>query len=548
MDAAEVIRRYNEQYQQRRSNFDQDADLIERFISPIRGGKFYQEQDTEAEIQFRRPEVFDSTAMNAANLLSASVQGAITPADTKWFNLLFRDDLLNEDQASKEWLEECGERLFLALQDSSFELTNQEVTEDMVDFGNGFDFEEAELDDGVYTGLSFSAIPIREAYFEEDHRGNVLNFYRRLQWTPLQIKDKFPDDQIPDSVRAKLDNPSSAQVRQDVIFCIYKRHDKRHATYPASPENRPYGALYVIHDDAQQIGEDLGYYEMPIDHVRWSKTSGSKWGHGPGHLALPTVLTLQNMVKQELAYIEKVIDPPSLVSERNAFGSLDLTAGGVTVVADIDGIRPYEANARYGEAKMTMAEQREQVQSIFKIDQLQLKQSPAMTATEAQIRYDEILRMLGPTRGRIETEYLSKVLQRTFNIMYRYEQFDEVPEAVIEYTRRGGELDIKYLGPMARAQKMDAVASIERWTAGVAGMAQTFPDMIDKVDSDAVVVELAELGGVPAKLMRDPNEVKKIRAAREAQQQAMAEATMAQEQGAGAQAMAEGEAALQAVS
>ncbi|MCH7570904.1 MAG: hypothetical protein IH919_10120 [Deltaproteobacteria bacterium] len=47
---------------------------------------------------------------------------------------------------------------------------------------------------------------------------------------------------------------------------------------------------------------------MPIDHVRWAKTSGSKWGHGPGHISLPTVLTLQEMVKHELAYVEKVIE------------------------------------------------------------------------------------------------------------------------------------------------------------------------------------------------------------------------------------------------
>jgi len=208
MDAEEVIRRYDEQFQERRSNYDQDADLIERYISPLRGGKFFQEQDTEAEIQFRRPEVFDSTAMNAANLLAASVQGAVTPADTKWFDLLYRDDKLNENQEAKEWLQECGERLFLALQDSHFELTNQEVTEDMVTFGNGFDFEEADMEDDEYQGLSFSSIPIREAYFEQDHRGNILNFYRRLQWTPYRSRTSSPRTRYPRQLRPGLRAPA----------------------------------------------------------------------------------------------------------------------------------------------------------------------------------------------------------------------------------------------------------------------------------------------------------------------------------------------------
>jgi len=118
---------------------------------------------------------------------------------------------------------------------------------------------------------------------------------------------------------------------------------------------------------------------------------------------------------------------------------------------------------------------------------------------------------------------------------------------VVEYTEQGGELDIKYLGPMARAQKMDAVASIERWTGAVVGMAQAFPEMLDKIDPDAVVKELADLGGVPVKLMREDKEVEKLRADRQEQQAAMAEAQIAQETGKGEQEMAAGEQALQAV-
>lgn len=544
MDNSEIIRRYDQQFQERRSNFDQDADLIERYIDPMRGGKFYQQQSTEAEIDFRRPEVFDSTAMNAANILAASVQGAVTPADTQWFNLLYRDDTMNDDKEAKEWLEECGSRLFLSLQDSKFDLSNQEGMADLVNYGNTVIVLTELIEDSAYKGLLFDAVPIREIYFEESYDQTILNFYRRLQWTPLQILSKFPEDEVPESVKAKALDPSMSGNRVDVIYCIYKRKGKT-AEFPAAPTNRKYGMKYVLHEGQETIGKEGGYYEMPAFLARWAKTSGSKWGHGPGHLALPTVITLNTMASQELAYVEKVIDPPSLVSERNAYGTLDLTAGGITIVQEMDGVRPYMSGANYGEAKMTQAELRQMVESIFRADQLQLKQSPAMTATEAQMRYEEILRLLGPTRGRIETEYLGEVLQRGFNIMLRNAQLPEIPQSVIDYQNRGGELDIKYLGPMARAQKADQIASIERWVMMLGQLAQFKPEILDVIDADALANELADLGGVPAKLSNSQEEVDGARKQRAEQQKELAQSQQMQERGAGMQAMAEGEQAVE---
>jgi hypothetical protein len=547
VDNDEIIRRYEDLYAQRSSNFDQEADSIERYIAPIRGGKFFQEQSTEYEVQFRRPEVFDSTAMEASSILSASIQGAITPADTKWFTLSFRDGELTDDKDAAKWLEECGDIEFLALSDSSFEMSNQEAIQDLVDFGNTAVFEEEETKDGEFAGLAFSTIPIREIYFEEDYDGSVLTLYRRLQWTPLQIMSKF--DKVPESIKTKAESPEMSGVRMDVIFCVYER-EKFTKGVPVAATKRQFGSKYVLKEGRELIGDEGGYYEMPVFMTRWAKTSGSKYGHGPGHLALPTVFTLNKFTQLELAYVEKIVDPTTLVSERNVFGSLDLTAGAINVMTDIDGIKPYEANARYGEAKMTQEDLRSMVRSIYKVDQLQLKESPAMTATEAQMRANEILKLFGPTRGRIQREYLSEVVQRSFNILMRNGQFPAPPESVVQYQRDkpGTEmLDIQYIGPMARAQKQDEVIQLNSVVGMAGSMAEVFPKALDKIDEDEVVDQLVELTGVSAKIIRSDRDVKRIRDGREEREQAMAEAAIAQETGAGQQAMAEGEQALRSV-
>lgn len=549
MENEQIKRRYDQLFQERRGNFDQDADLIERYIAPIRGGKFFQDQSTEYETQFRRPEIYDSTARKSAGILKASTQGALLPSGVKFFDLLFREDDRNDDKEAKEWLEDCGLRMFLAMEDSRFQLSGEESIADIVDFGNTVMIVEERMKNGAYEGLFYDTIDMRGIYFDEDWDNSIHTLYRRLQWTPLQIASKFPEDQLPDAVREKLGSETEISNRMDVIFCVYPRTNPD-GTPLETPDGivdaskRPWGGKYVLHEDSSLIGEEMGYYEMPAFIARWGKTSGSKYGWGPGNIALPDVLTINNMVRDELAYVEKIIDPPSLVSERNIFSDLDLTAGGVTVVQDIDGVQSYPVGDGYGQARMSMEDLRNRIEDHYYVNELQLKESPAMTATEAAMRREEILKMFGPMRGRFETELLSEVLQRTFNIMYRNGQFKEVPESLANV---GPELDIKYTGPAARAQRSESIAALERLAAFVGGTAEIFPEIRDNVDSDSMFTEVMEALDVPAKVRKSDNEIQDTREKRDQMAQEMAQAQVGQQQGAAAQAIGKGEQELRAV-
>lgn len=545
MKNSEIIQRYDIQFQQRRSNFDIDANLIATLIAPIRAGKFYESQTTEAEVTFRYPEVLDSTARKSAGILAASLQGAMLPTGVKWFDLLFRDDAINEDKEAKEWIESCARRMFLAMEDSKFQLAAEESIREIVDFGNTVMILEEVLKDGVYKGLDYTSVPIREIYFDENYKGGIEVLYRRLQWTPIQIMSKFPEEDVPDTVKQKAIGEES-QNKMDLIFCIYPRNEIDPDTVkpPVAAINRPYGYKYVLHETQETVGEEGGYYEFPAFLARWGKTSGSKWGWGPGHIALPDVRTANMMVKDDLAYREKIVDPPSLVSERNIFGSLDLSAGGVTIVQDINGIRPYESGAHYNEAQMSLENLQKRIEDHYMVNELQLKDSPRMTATETVDRREQILKMYGPMRSRFQSELLDENLQRTFNIMYRNGQFLEAPDIVIQ---SAGQIDVKYTSPMARAQRAEEIVSVERWVGFIANLSEIFPDMRDIPNTDAIAIEAADLLNVPAKMRNSEAEIKKTRADRKEQQAQALAAQQAQEQGAGMEAMGKGEEALRAV-
>jgi hypothetical protein len=106
------------------------------------------------------------------------------------------------------------------------------------------------------------------------------------------------------------------------------------------------------------------------------------------------------------------------------------------------------------------------------------------------------------------------------------------------------DFDVVYIGPLARAQRTDRVASIERYVCFIAQLEQVDPEVLDVADFDEAARQAGRDLSVPAELMRDPKEVEKLRAERQEQQKAMQEAALqqaqgdaAQSQGAGAEAM-----------
>ena len=525
--------------------------LIEKYIGMLRGGDFFSDESSEHEVDWRRGRtVFDSTTPLAANTLASSVHGALTSPSARWFAYRYRMQELNTNDTAIEWIQSCAEAVWYALQESDFNVQINECYLDLVTYGTSCVIEEA-IDETDWKGLDFSTLPIREIYFEQDWKGRVRNFYRRYNWTPLQIVSKFEKEgtpvNVPQHIVDKAKQPGQADHKIEVIFCIYPRTGKADAdtTKMLSPEERPFGSKFVLKDTGEQIGEEGGYYEMPAYIARWQKTSGSMWGFGPGTLAISDVMTLNTMVEQRLASGAKVIDPPTLVTERGLLSDLDLTPGGQTVVRDMNSIAPYESGARFEVADQLIMDYRININKMFLVDRLELKESPAMTATEVNARFDLMQRLLGPVFGRLQTDLLDPLIERTFRILYRAGQLPEMPDIVAQ---NAADLDIEYIGPMARAQKSDSISMMTQWIGMMGEMGQMFPEMAMLVDSQNGGRELAAAMNVPATIVRSQEEVDAIisQKQQEAAEQRSLELAMQQgaamkDAGAGAASLAKAE-------
>jgi hypothetical protein len=530
-DALHSVRRTVEEHWQ----------LIERFVVPGRG-KFFQDEKTEHELTWRRRELYDSTAPMACQSLAASIHGSLTSPSTKWFDLRFRNPLAREAQVAKEWLEDTSERMFKAIQDSNFNIEASEAYMDLTSFGTTVLIEEPK-NEMAYEGINFQTALIRGCFFEMNFDRTVRNFYRRLELTASQLIDKFGVEGVPERIRQQHAQAGEVDRKYTVIFCIYQRDEYHTANIQQllAPDLRPFGWLYVMHDDATQIGEDGGYYEQPAFVARWRMMSGSMWGFSPAMLALPDILSLNEMVRLILRAGEKVLDPATLTSERGLLGDLDLEPGGMNVVRDVTQVVPYESKARFDVSELQKDNLQQAIRAVFMVDQLQLKDSPAMTATETRVRYELMQRLLGPTLGRLTNDFLDPLIMRTFAIMLRGGALEQPPD---EARDESGILDIEYTGPLAKAQKMAEVEGMERWIGSMTALSEAYPEIRDLVDVDDYGRNLADVLGVPSDNVRDPGAVTKLRRQRAQAAAEERKLAMAQAEGDAMKAAGEGVGAL----
>ena len=111
---------------------------------------------------------------------------------------------------------------------------------------------------------------------------------------------------------------------------------------------------------------------------------------------------------------------------------------------------------------------------------------------------------------------------------------------VPEQEETGSELDIEYLGPMARSQKAERLNSANRWVEGLAGVAQFQPNVLDNFDADEYARETAHFLSVPMSMIKPREKVladRKVRAEQEKMQQM---AAMAQQGGDAMKSLGEG--------
>ena len=453
----------------------------------------------------RMEQVFDSSPIQAVELLAASLHGMLTNPSTPWFTLRFKDqDIDNEDEA-KLWLEASTDAMYTAFNRSNFQQEIFELYHDLITFGTAAMFIEEDDDDII----KFSTRHIDEVYIAENDKGRIDTVFRRFHISARAAMQKFGDATSTD-IKSIFKKDPYQEV--EILHAVYPRSDFN----PKKKDkgNMPFESVYLEYKNSNELSVG-GFKEFPFVVPRYLKASNEIYGRSPAMTALPDVKMLNEMSKTTIKAAQKQVDPPLLVPDDGFLLPVRTVPGGLNFYRSgtRDRIEPLNIGAN-NPLGLNMEEQRrDAIRAVFYVNQLMMQQGPQMTATEVIQRNEEKMRLLGPVLGRLQSELLKPLIDRVFNILLRNNQLPPAPEFL-----SGQDIEIEYVSPLAKAQKSTELQSIMRAIEILGSMANVAP-VFDYVNFDNLVKHLADIVGVPQKILKSQSQVNAERQQAQQQQQ-----------------------------
>ena len=248
--------------------------------------------------------IFDSSPLQAVELLAASLHGMLTNPSTPWFSLRFKeDDLENEDEA-KEWLESATETMYAAFNKSNFQQEIFELYHDLITFGTAAMFIE-EDDEDI---LKFSTRHINEMYIAENEKGRIDTVFRKFKISARAAMQKFGNVSANIATTAKKDPYEEVEI----LHAVYPRSDFNPKKQDKS--NRPFESVYLDTSSGDELSLS-GFREFPFVVPRYLKASHEIYGRSPAMTALPDEKMLNEMSKTTIKSAQKQVDPPLLVPD-----------------------------------------------------------------------------------------------------------------------------------------------------------------------------------------------------------------------------------------
>ena len=455
----------------------------------------------------RMEQIFDSSPIQAVELLAASLHGMLTNPSTPWFTLRFKDEEIENEDEAKLWLEASTDAMYTAFNRSNFQQEIFELYHDLITFGTAAMFIEEDDDDII----KFSTRHINEVFIAENDKGRIDTIYRKFKISARAAIQKF-GEAVSADVQTKAKKDPYEEV--EILHSVYPRSDFN--PNKKDKANMPFESVYMEYKNGNELSVG-GFREFPFVVPRYLKASNEIYGRSPAMTALPDVKMLNEMCKTTIKAAQKQVDPPLLVPDDGFLLPVRTVPGGLNFYRSgtRDRIEPLNIGANNPLGLNMEQQRRDSIRAVFYVNQLMMQDGPQMTATEVIQRNEEKMRLLGPVLGRLQSELLKPLIDRVFAVLLRNNMLPQAPDFL-----SGRDVEIEYVSPLAKAQKSTELQSIMRAVEILGRLANVAP-VFDYVNFDNLVKHLADIVGVPQKILKTQSQVNAERQAQAQQQEQM---------------------------
>lgn len=509
--ASDILDKH-ERMRQQRVHFEKTwQDIAERIVP--RKSEFRRQRGRSTEVKGERKtdKIFDAAPALALDRFAAAMHSLVTPRNQQWHGLKPQDPGIAENVEVRRYLEEVNKRLFSARYSSNFDNSVHECYFDAGAFGNMALYIGDRLGRQIY----YRTVPVEQLFFMENEYGVIDLVHREFPMTARQAAEKFGLKNLPMPIK----DAAERRPEQEFWFvhCVKPRTD-------ADVSRKDYKGMafasYFISIDDRSIVSEGGFRTFPYAVSRYAVTAGEVYGRGPASLILPDVMMLNEMNRTTIQAAQLAVLPPLLAHRDGILDAIRLTPAAINYGGVDDNGRQMIQPMKFGESLNIGLEMMDQKRTLINdafwntLFQI-LVDTPNMTATEAMLRAQEKGALLAPTASRIETEFLTPMVERELDILAAAGELPPMPDVLME---SGGLFEIEFSSPLERARRAEEGVAILRTFEQLAPMAQVAgPSVFRRFNMDEAAKVLAEINGVPSSILLSDDELEQAKAAEQQQ-------------------------------
>lgn len=411
--------------------------------------KFWRPKEQQGELRGSR--VYDTTAIEAVKTFVSKMQTIMTPPQTQWGFLKLDPVFVEENpdiaDAAQLELNQYMERVFEYIHQSNFDVS---INESFFDLSVG----TAGLVSNYYKDscpLRFTSVPMDKLFIEDSLNGTVETWFRN--WEDVKVSEihtRWPKAKIPLGMLAELKRTPGLTIRlvyEGVMYCPME--DKPYFYGVACDE----GWLYTEWLDTN-----------PGTIWRFQKTNNDVYGRGPVMDALPSIVTLNEIMKLELASANLNVFRPYMAFGDGVFNPMNFTMRPMSIIpiASVGAtgqfpLQPLPGSENPAFAQITIADLRLQVQKMLFADSpIPEDSSQPASASQIMVANQMISQRVGPLFSRLQQEFLEPIMSR---IMHILDKSGKLKKPKI----KGAKMVFHYQSPLALSKGMEKVSSFTQF-------------------------------------------------------------------------------------
>lgn len=396
--------------------------------------------------QKKNEDIYDSTAVVGTQKFASRLQATLIPPWREWSMLVPGSEIpKDEHEKIQPVLDDITKIIFDHINHSNFAT---QAHESFLDLAVSTGVLALEENDTADSALEFHSAPLAEIYPEAGPWGTIETVWREHKVPARHIDRLWPGAELSETMKKKANErpDEKCSLIEGTIYLPKRGYWHQCVLEEASKE-------YIF-------GQD--YEVSPWIVFREYVVPGETLGRGRIMQVLPDIKTANKVVEYVLKNAALAISGVYTAADDGVINpySIRLTPGAIIPVGSNDNanptLRPLDRSGDIQFSALVLDDLRKRINKALFAEPFGEVDSPVRSATEMAIRNQELVQDSGSAFGRMQTEFVEKIIKRAVSILKRA---GKIPDIRVD----GKEVTIKHTSPLARAQDQDDLVAVNQY-------------------------------------------------------------------------------------